>query len=323
MKLKLTSLTLLTAVAFNVNAATDVMIAYGNQPGEPIDLALKYWAELVKEKSNGEINFKLFPSSQLGSETEVLEQAKFGANIITISSYGYLMDIIPDMGVINAPYLTQSFEKKSKLLHTDWFKGLSAQLDDKGLHIVVPDVIYGTRNLLSVSKVTKPEDLKGQKIRVQHSRLMAATVKSMGAVPTPMSLSDVYPGLSQGVIEGVENPAVVLYGGKFYEVAKHLNLTGHTKHMSPFVAGTSFWKGLSEKEREVILSTSRDMVSYGATLIEKADQEAIKELESQGVQVNNVDIKAFEEAARNVIQGEFSDWSPNLYLKTQEKLSKL
>jgi TRAP-type C4-dicarboxylate transport system substrate-binding protein len=152
---------------------------------------------------------------------------------------------------------------------------------------------------------------------------MAATVKSMGAVPTPMSLSDVYPGLSQGVIEGVENPAVVLFGGKFYEVAKNLNLTGHTKHMSPFVAGTAFWEGLSDKEREIILSTSRDMVSYGATLIEKADQEAIKELEAQGVQVNNVDVKAFEEAARKVIQGEFSEWSPNLYVQTQERLSKL
>lgn len=79
MKLKLTALALLTAAAFNANATTDVMIAYGNQPGEPIDLAIKHWAELVNEKSNGEINFKLFPSSQLGSETEVLEQAKFGA----------------------------------------------------------------------------------------------------------------------------------------------------------------------------------------------------------------------------------------------------
>ncbi|MGX9522793.1 C4-dicarboxylate TRAP transporter substrate-binding protein [Vibrio mediterranei] len=323
LKLKLTSLALLTAVAFNVNAATDVMIAYGNQPGEPIDLALKHWAELVNEKSNGEINFKLFPSSQLGSETEVLEQAKFGANIITISSYGYLMDIVPDMGVINAPYLTQSFDKKSKLLQTDWFKGLSAELDDRGLHIVVPDVVYGTRNLLSKDKVTKPEDLKGQKIRVQHSRLMAATVKSMGAVPTPMSLSDVYPGLSQGVIEGVENPAVVLFGGKFYEVAEHLSLTGHIKHMSPFVAGTAFWNSLSEQEREIILSTSREMVSYGATLIEKADQEAIQDLKAQGVQVNTVDVKAFEEAAREVIQGEFPEWSPNLYVKTQKKLAQL
>ncbi|MDP2489785.1 MULTISPECIES: C4-dicarboxylate TRAP transporter substrate-binding protein [Vibrio] len=315
------SLTL--AVSFGASAATEVMIAYGNQPGEPIDKAMQYWAEQVNEKSNGEIQFRLFPSSQLGSETEVMEQAKFGANIITISSYGYLMDTVPDLGIINAPYLSQSFEKKSKLLHTEWFQGLNNELSDKGLKIVVPDVVYGTRHLLSKGSVTSPDDLKGVKVRVQHSRLFVATVKAMGGVPTPMSLADVYPGLSQGVIEGVENPAVVLQGGKFYEVVKNLNLTAHTKHMSPFVAGSMFWNQLSEKEQKIILETSRDMVSYGATLIAESEQEAIDQLKSEGVAVNEVDIQAFEESARKVVQAEFPEWSPNLYKNVQDKLAQL
>lgn len=321
---KVTSVLSMTfAFSFGANAATEIMIAYGNQPGEPIDKAMHYWAEQVKEKSNGEIEFRLFPSSQLGSETEVMEQAKFGANIITISSYGYLMDTVPDLGIINAPYLSQSFEKKSKLLHTEWFNGLSEELSDKGLTIVVPDVVYGTRHLLSKKSVTSPKDLNGVKVRVQHSRLFVATVKAMGGVPTPMSLSDVYPGLSQGVIEGVENPAVVLQGGKFYEVVKNLNLTAHTKHMSPFVAGSMFWNQLSEQERNIILETSRDMVTYGATLIAETEQKAIDALKSEGVTVNEVDIQAFEESARQVVQSEFPEWTPNLYKNVQDKLAQL
>ncbi|WP_417880520.1 C4-dicarboxylate TRAP transporter substrate-binding protein [Vibrio sp.] len=311
------------AFSFGANAATEVMIAYGNQPGEPIDKAMHYWAEQVKDKSNGKIEFRLFPSSQLGNETEVMEQAKFGANIITISSYGYLMDSVPDLGIINAPYLTQSFEKKSKLLHTEWFEGLSNKLADKGIKIVVPDVVYGTRHLLSKNPVKTPEDLNGVKVRVQHSRLFVATIKAMGGVPTPMSLSDVYPGLSQGVIDGVENPAVVLQGGKFYEVVKNLNLTAHTKHMSPFVAGTSFWNTLSSKEQKIILETSRDMVNYGATLVAKSERQAIDELKSEGVTVNEVNIPAFEESARKVVQTEFPEWTPNLYKDIQDKLAQL
>lgn len=310
-------------VSFGASAATEVMIAYGNQPGEPIDKAMHYWAEQVKQKSNGEIQFRLFPSSQLGSETEVMEQAKFGANIITISSYGYLMDTVPDLGIINAPYLSQSFEKKSKLLHTEWFNGLNDELSEKGLKIVVPDVVYGTRHLLSKGAVTTPEDLSGVKVRVQHSRLFVATVKAMGGVPTPMSLADVYPGLSQGVIEGVENPAVVLHGGKFHEVVKNLNLTAHTKHMSPFVAGTMFWNGLSAEEQKIILDTSRDMVSYGATLIAESEQAAIDQLKSEGVVINDVNIEAFEDSARKVVQNEFPEWTPNLYQDTQAKLAEL
>ncbi|WP_432454136.1 MULTISPECIES: C4-dicarboxylate TRAP transporter substrate-binding protein [unclassified Agarivorans] len=311
------------AMSVCAHATTKVMIAYGNQPGEPIDKAMHYWAEQVAKKSNGDIEFKLFPSSQLGGETELLEQAKFGANIISISSYGYLMDTVPDLGIINAPYLSQSFEKKSKLLHSEWFEGLSNQLSEKGLKIVVPDVVYGTRHLLSRKAVFSPADLKGEKVRVQHSRLFVATVKAMGGVPAPMSLSDVYPGLSQGVIDGVENPAVVLLGGKFYEVVKNLNLTAHTKHMSPFVAGTDFWNSLSKTQQKIILDTSRDMVRYDAELINKAEKEAIDQLKAEGVTVNEVDIKAFEASARKVVQSEFPEWSPNLYQDVQAKLAEM
>ncbi|XAW87374.1 TRAP transporter substrate-binding protein DctP [Vibrio sp. CDRSL-10 TSBA] len=138
-----------------------------------------------------------------------------------------------------------------------------------------------------------------------------------------MSLSDVYPGLSQGVIEGVENPAVVLFGGKFYEVAKNLNLTAHTKHMSPFVAGKMFWDTLSDDEKSVLTNTSRKMVDYGATLIQDSEAKAIDDLKAQGVTVNEVDVKAFEKSARSVVQQEFPEWSPNLYQSIQDKLQQL
>ncbi|CAM3439073.1 C4-dicarboxylate TRAP transporter substrate-binding protein [Parendozoicomonas haliclonae] len=304
-------------------SALDIMVAYGNQPGEPIDKALHLWAEKVEERSNGEIELKLFPSSQLGAETEVMEQAKMGAPIITISSYGSLMDIVPDLGVINAPYLTQSFDDKSKLLNSDWFKGKSEELSKKGLQIVVPDVVYGTRHLMSKFPVKTTEDLKGKKVRVQQSRLFIATIKTMGGVPTPMSLADVYPGLAQGVVDGLENPSVVLLGGKFHEVAKELNLTGHTKHMSPFVAGSAFWETLSEEQKTILIETSRDMVKHGAELVMASEEAAIEELKANGVKVNEVDIAAFEESARKMVQAEFPEWTPNLYTDTQKLMQSL
>ena len=312
----------LLGFAVNASAATEIMVAYGNQPGEPIDKAMHFWADKVKEKSNGDIVFKLFPSSQLGSETEVLEQAKFGANIITISDYGALMDIVPDLGVINAPYISQSFEKKSKLLHSDWFNELSGQLDQQGIHIIVPDVIYGTRHLLTKKAVTKPEDLQGMKVRVQHSRLFLQTIKAMGGVPTPMSLSDVYPGLSEGIIDGLENPAVVLFGGKFYEVAKNLNLTAHTKHMSPFVTGKGFWDQLTPEQQKIIVDASREMVTYGGGLIDEAEKEALENLKKAGVTINEVNLEAFENSVRDAISTGFPEWSPNLYKTAQDKLSQ-
>ena len=224
--------------------------------------------------------------------------------------------------MINAPYISQSFDKKSKLLHSDWFNELSGQLDQQGIHIIVPDVIYGTRHLLTKKAVTKPEDLQGMKVRVQHSRLFLQTIKAMGGVPTPMSLSDVYPGLSEGIIDGLENPAVVLFGGKFYEVAKNLNLTAHTKHMSPFVTGKGFWDQLTPEQQKIIVDASREMVTYGGGLIDEAEKEALENLKKAGVTINEVNLEAFENSVRDAISTGFPEWSPNLYKTAQYKLSQ-
>lgn len=144
----------------------------------------------------------------------------------------------------------------------------------------------------------------------------------MGGVPTPMSLSDVYPGLSEGIIDGLENPAVVLFGGKFFEVAKNLSLTAHTKHMSPFVAGTSFWNTLTPEQQGIIVETSREMVAYGANLINEAEKEALQKLKDAGVTISEVDLPAFEKSVSGVISTGFPEWSPNLYKNVQEKLSQ-
>ncbi|MDA3978129.1 TRAP transporter substrate-binding protein DctP [Gallibacterium sp. AGMB14963] len=188
--------------------------------------------------------------------------------------------------------------------------------------MVIPDVIYGTRHLLTKKPITKPEDLKGVKVRVQHSRVYLQTIKAMGGVPTPMSLADVYPGLSEGIIDGLENPTVVLYGGKFYEVAKNLNLTAHTTNMSPFVTGTAFWNTLTPEQQKIIVDTGNEMVAYGASLIFDAEKDALEKLKKAGVQVNEVDIEAFKNSVRELIQNGFPEWSPNLYKNIQSQLEQ-
>lgn len=160
------------------------------------------------------------------------------------------------------------------------------------------------------------------KIRVQHSRVPLQTIKAMGGVPTPMSLADVYPGLSEGIIDGLENPPAVLYGGKFFEVAKNLDLTAHSTHMSPFVAGTAFWDSLTPEQQKIITDTGNEMVAYGASQVQIAEKEALDNLKKAGVQINEVDIKAFSNAVGNTIQNAFPEWSPNLYKNIQAQLEQ-
>ncbi|WP_456269116.1 C4-dicarboxylate TRAP transporter substrate-binding protein [Kushneria sp. AK178] len=294
-------------------AATDIRVAYGNQPGEPIDVAVKQWAEWVEEESNGDLVLHPFPASQLGSETEVMEQARFGSALIGINAYSNFMDSVPDLSVLDAPYLSETFEDKLKVFESDWFAEQRQKLNAQGYRIVVPNVIYGERQLLSSNAVQTPDDLQGVKVRVQNSPMYVAAVRAMGGIPTPMSLGDVYPALAQGMVSGVENPPSVLYGGKFYEVVKELNLTRHMQTVTPFVTGEAFWQKLDDEQRRILTETGERFADYASELVMAQNDKDIERMREAGVQVNEVDIKPFQERARREIPEAFPQWSPGLY----------
>ncbi len=120
-----------------------VNLAYGNQPGEPIDQLAHKWKELAEAESNGRLQFNLYPSSQLGSEADVVEQALFGSNVIILTGYDFLMNSVPDIGVLSAPYLVDDIDELFYLTETDWFEGLLGQLQKMGLDIVTTNTFLG------------------------------------------------------------------------------------------------------------------------------------------------------------------------------------
>lgn len=148
-----------------------IKIAYGNNVGEPNDKAVREWGRLMKERSKGQVEFQYFPSSMLGSQKDVTEQLTIGSNVITISDGGFLMDYVPEFGVTYLPYIFDNKEQLFKLVDSDLFKEMSKKLEDKGLYIRHSKWIYGVRNMLTTKAATKPEELKGLKIRVPNIRL--------------------------------------------------------------------------------------------------------------------------------------------------------
>ncbi|MES3675169.1 C4-dicarboxylate TRAP transporter substrate-binding protein [Halomonas elongata] len=299
-------------------AATEIRVAYGNQPGEPVDVAVKEWAKNVKEASDGELTLSAFPASQLGAETDVMEQARFGAPIITITAYSNFMSSVPDLSVLDAPYLAESFDDKLKVFDSEWFAEQSDKVEDAGYHIVIPNAVYGTRHLLSREPATTPEAIDGVKVRVQNSPMYVEAMRAMGATPTPMSLGDVYPALAQGMVDGVENPTPVLFGGKFHEVVQHLNLTGHMNTVAPFVTGKTFWNQLSEENQKILTETGQDMAIHLRDLVERSSQQSLKKLKDAGVKVHEVDPQPFRERAAEQVPAAFPQWSNGLYEKVRQ-----
>lgn len=301
-----------------VQAATEIRVAYGNQPGEPVDVAVRAWADRVQEVSDGELTLSAFPASQLGGETEVMEQARFGSPLITISAYSNFMSSVPELAVIDAPYLADDFDSKMRIFDSDWFADQAQQIEAAGYHIVVPNAVYGVRHLLSREAVATPADLEGVKVRVQNSPMYVAAVEAMGGVPTPMSLGDVYPALAQGLVDGVENPLPVLYGGKFHEVVDQLNLTAHMHTVSPFVTGQAFWAQLSDEEQQILTETGAEMAEHLRELVEARSAHSLEDLEAAGVEVNEVDTAPFRARAREMIPQAFPQWPEGLYQQVSD-----
>ena len=299
-----------------------IKIAYGNNVGEPNDKAVREWGRLMKIKSGGRVEFQYFPSSQLGSQKDVTEQLTIGTNVISISDGGFLMDYVPAFGVTYLPYLYDTKEQLFKLVDSDLFKDLSRQLEAKGLYIVHSKWIYGVRNMLATKPATKPEELKGLKIRVPNIRLSNEMMTAMGATATPMPLAEAYPALMQGVINGAENPIPVLYGGKMFEGAKYLLMTRHQVNLSSWIAGTSFIKKLPPDIVRMLKETGEEAGRFLDKENERAEKDVLQKMQAAGVKVVEVDRAAFKAAMKDFPARFSKEFPPEVMKKVYTIIGK-
>jgi tripartite ATP-independent transporter DctP family solute receptor len=319
-KSKLLGLMVGVALCFGAGAvlAADfsIKVAYENNPGEPVDLAVKEWARLFAQKTAGKGELKLYPSSQLGSKKDVMEQMKLGSGIITIADGGFFADYVPDFGILMGPYLGKDYNDIFKLAKTPWFDEMNTKLQAKGFRIVTSNWLYGVRHMVTKKPVKTPADLKGLKIRVPNNRIQIDAMKTMGATPTPMPLAEVYPSLTTGVIDGAENPIPVLYAQKHHEAAKYLILSGHLDNVSQWVTSQTYFEKLPADVKKALTESADEAGDFMTKTILVAEKETIEKMKKEGVTVIEVDKNAFREAAKPTYT-HFPEWTPGLYDKVQ------
>lgn len=290
---------MMIAMATTASAAVTIMIGYENNPGEPIDLACNEWKRLVEEKSNGEMIVEIFPSSQLGSKDNIIDQAMAGDCVITLANGAFFQDRgVKDFGVVFAPYLFENWEQIDKLAASDWFAQKKAELSDLGLTILT-GWHYGARDTMTTKKVVTAADIKGMKIRVPNNSLQVKGMAATGAVPTPMSLGEVYTALQQGTIDGLENPLTVLYNGAYQEVCKYLILDHHILDYTCWVCGTDFFNTLTPEQQQILIEAGNEAGVYNNAMLEETTNKALEDLKAAGVEVVDFDRDSFVAACES------------------------
>lgn len=291
--------------------------------GDPIDDGCDKWAELVEEATDGAVKIEVYPSSQLGAKADLIEMALAGQGVCTIADGSYLMDYVPDFGVVMGPFLFSDWDSMYNITGSDWWAEQSALLENEGLEIVSTNWIYGERQLMTIDPVTSLEDLKGLKIRVPNNDISIKMFDLLGSASTPLALNEVYTSLSQGVVDGVENPLTTLYNNAFQEVCKNVTMTNHQMTFSNFIMGKDFWDSIPEEYQEAIISCGEEAAKYNNELYMAQSEEMVAALEEAGCTISELDDATYEEFKASCQQlytdyEEDGTWTAGLYDTIQE-----
>lgn len=270
----------------------------------------------IEEASGGRLILENYPNGELAGDTDALELAANGSNVLTFGTPDFLAAYVPDMGILDGPYLYTDPSEFAKLEASDWCAQERANLEAKGIKNLSLGWYFGPRHLIhnTGKEITTPADLKGVTMRSASSPMRVAMMEAMGSTVTQMSWTEVYSGLNQGVMNGCEAPLSTMYNSKLHEVCSDISLTGHIQAIWSVNMSADVFNSLPADLQTLL----QDKVNeYGLKSIEavQADQAKWQEtLEAEGVRFTEVDIDAFAEAC-SAAYDKVTDYSDGLYDK--------
>ncbi|HSB79995.1 MAG TPA: TRAP transporter substrate-binding protein [Candidatus Methylomirabilis sp.] len=296
--------------AADIRAAEfDLVEAHTTPPDHPYTLGMVHYAQLVKERSKGRVAIQVHHSRDLGDERQVVEGLQLGTIHLTVTSTGPLGGFVPEMNVVDLPFLFRNSEHAYKVLDGEIGRDLLNRFDRVG----IKGLAFwenGFRHITSAKKpIREPGDLKNLKIRVMENRVHQAAFRQLGADATPMAWGEVFTSLQQGLLDAQENPIPIIYTFKLNEVQKYLSLTAHVYSPAPVLMSKKTWDRLPSEIQKVVLDAARETAQFERGLIQEQEQKELGELKARGmIVIENPDRAAFRGAMRPVFerfQGEF------------------
>ncbi|MEK4523109.1 C4-dicarboxylate TRAP transporter substrate-binding protein [Psychrobacillus sp. FSL W7-1493] len=270
---------------------------------DPIYQGIEAFKDRVAERTDDKVIVEIYGNGSLGDDSDVLEQAKVGANVAVLVDSGRLAEMVPEIGILSAPYIVDSYDEANKVAQSDLFKGWEEKLaSEHNLQILSFNWYQGDRHFLTNKKIEKPSDLKGLKIRTPGATVWTETISAMGASPAGMAFSEVYPGIQQGVIDGAEAQHPASYGANLHEVVKYIAKTGHFQLITGIVAGADWMAELPEDYQAIVYEEAQKAGEEASenTIGQLADFE--EKMKEAGVEINEVDIEAFKKATEVVYE---------------------
>ena len=275
-------------------SAISLNIGHTLAPESHYQVMAEKLAELIEEKSNGDISINTFPQSQLGGEVRMIQGVRTGTLDMLITAQAPLTGTIEEFSFFDIPYLFSSVEHAND--------SLAGELGDHFLDMLPEKNMIGLgwlsameRNLFTSSAVNSASDVEGMKLRVMQSPGYVEAYEALDAMPTPMAYSDLYIALQQGVVDGGDTSPDQFVMDKFYEVSDFYSLTKVHYLPALLIMSKSRWDSLSEEQRGWLQESANEALAYGIDYYQQSYDDSIAQMKELGVTVVEPDIATLRE----------------------------
>jgi TRAP-type transport system periplasmic protein len=273
-------------------------------PKEPYHEGFLNWAKAVEARTKGGLKIDVFHSAQLGKEEDIIEQIRAGANIGQNTDSARMGNYVPGIAVMNGPYFAETLEEVAKLRKAPTVVRWNDELATKfGLKVLSFNWVQGYRHFFTNKAIRKPEDLRGLRIRTPPAPIWQESIRALGATPVAMAFGEMYPGLQQKAIDGVELVYNNIPGGRFYEVLKFANETKHIMLINFEVVSAKWFDGLPKEYQQILVEECDKAGEATSKQIFKLEAEVERELKGRGMTiVKDVDLAAFRKAGERAYE---------------------
>jgi tripartite ATP-independent transporter DctP family solute receptor len=302
-------------------AQTKLKFGHVYETSEAFHIEALWAASEFAKRTNNKYQIEVFPASQLGKETDINQGLSLGSVDIIMSGSSFAARSHPPLGVTYYPFTFRDADHLLAYTKSDIFKELTAGYEEKTGHKITAVTYYGVRHTSSNKAFKSCAEMRGLKIRVPDVPAYLAMPRSCGANTTPIAFAEVYLALQNGTVEAQENPLTTIEAKKFYEVQKHIVLTGHiVDHLNTVVAkGT--WARFTDAEKKIWTDVSQEAAARATARIKADESKLVQFFKDKGLTVTEIDRKEYMDAvAKGVTFEQFgyrkADWDKIQAVKT-------
>ncbi len=301
----------------------DIKLKYGTAfPADhPGTLRIKEAAEAIRKDTGGKVDLQVYPTSQLGSEPDMISQTRAGAIDFMSTAGTNLQTLVPTAGINGVAFAFKDYATVWSAMDGDLGAHVRAALTKVNLYAFDKCLDNGYRNVTSSTKaINSPEDLKGFKIRVPGIPLWISMFKALGASPTAIPFGELYSSLQTKVVDGQENPLALIQSAKLYEVQKFCSLTGHTWDGHFIFGNAKKMQALPKEVQEALVKHLNAAALKQREDIARLNQDAQAQLTKLGIVFNRPDPAPFRDLLKSA--GFYTEWKAKYGDEVWAKLEK-